>query len=144
MLRNWSARKIEYGRFLSVFLVIQFGIIVISFFTLTFVIQEQKNFMSEILLVLKYLLSGIFSGIIIATILLIRDYKNKQWDLHVVVPKFLIRFLWIIIFEMTISLFIGTDPIGTPFFNFGIVFGGTFGIAAYEAEVRKEHLEKSE
>ncbi len=45
---------------------------------------------------------------------------------------------------MAISLIIGADPIGTPFFNLGIVFGGTFGIAAYEAEVSKEHLEKSE
>jgi len=88
-----------------------------------------------------WLLGGLITGILIGFLLLIRPYRRQQWDLHKVVPNFLIIFVLIFLSLLIIEQFMSNNTLYQSSFNIGMGIGGMIPIIAYSAEVAKEHSE---
>ncbi|MHA2275445.1 MAG: hypothetical protein ACXAC2_06750 [Candidatus Kariarchaeaceae archaeon] len=84
-------------------------------------------------------------GLIIAFFELLPKYIRKQWDLHIVVPYFLMLHLSLSIFvniaQFMVSRYDNLFKIG---FGIGFVIGGLIAIIAYIGEVKIEHTKKEE
>jgi len=88
-----------------------------------------------------WLLGGLITGILIGFLLLVRPYRRQQWDLHKVVPTFLINFVLIFLTLLIIEQFMSNNSLYQSSFNIGVGIGGMIPIIAYSAEVAKEHPE---
>ena len=88
-----------------------------------------------------WLVLGMISGLLTGFALLVRPYRKQQWDLHKVVPEFLIFFLTILLMTLIIEQFWNFDVLYQSSFNIGFGLGGLLPVIAYSAEVAKEHPE---
>ncbi|MCE7733628.1 MAG: hypothetical protein GPJ54_02040, partial [Candidatus Heimdallarchaeota archaeon] len=79
------------------------------------------------------------SGIIIGFLELLRNYIKKNWDLHQVVPLFLMMHLSAALLLMIVTYIIEIDPIKSSSLILGFILGGLIAIIAYAGEIEREH-----
>lgn len=88
------------------------------------------------------LLYGSIGGLIMGFLELLPKYISKQWDLHLVVPYFLLVHLVTLIFTLFILIFFPFTSIQKNGIAIGYAIGGLITIIAYIGEVKKEHQNK--
>ena len=102
------------------------------FFDTEFVQITLKN-------VTYFLIIGVISGIIVGFLELIRNYLKKNWDLHQVVPVFLMMHLFASLVFIIVTYVIEMDPIKSSSLILGFILGGLISIVAYAGEIEREH-----
>lgn len=106
-----------------------------GFFDTEFVQITLKN-------VTYFLIIGVISGIIVGFLELIRNYIKKNWDLHQVVPVFLMMHLFAALVFMIVTYIIEMDPIKSSSLILGFILGGLISIVAYAGEIEREHKDE--
>lgn len=103
-----------------------------GYFAMEFTIQVLRELTIAII-------SGIAGGILVGFLLLVRYYFTKQWDLHIVVPNYLLyqsilaSLLVIVIKFLSLGIFQKTG------IGIGFILGGLIAIVAYAGEIKIEH-----
>lgn len=104
---------------------------------------SQEYLETSITSISKGILWGGITGIIVAFFVLLPKYIKKEWDLHIVVPYFLMIHLTLsIIYIVGSMVFLDRETLYKYGLGFGFVIGGLIGIIAYMGEVHIEHKEK--
>ncbi len=132
----------SHHRFVTLFFLTQFGILlVLLLFTATFLLNNSISVDEELGQVAIFLSTGILLGIICGSGLLVTDYMKKNWDMHNITTKFLIRFSLLFAVTSIVSLGFLRAQFGFAIVlgNLGFLFGGSFCLVAYSSEIQKEH-----
>lgn len=139
--RFFEKNSIEYHRFFKVILLLHFGIVLFSYLLVYSIQSSSRNDLLRLFQSMTLsLFLGILYGLVAGFLLLLRSYRKKFWDIHQIAPPYLIRFAFVTIVTTLVSLILFPNGYQSPFFNLGMIFGGIFAIAAYDTEIRKEHL----
>ncbi len=103
---------------------------------------DFEVFQDSMILIGKALLFGAILGLLIGFFELLPKYLQKQWDLHIVTPYFLVFHL-ISLFIVTIILIaLDRSTLQINGVIIGYVLGGLLAIIAYMGEVRREHQDE--
>ncbi|MCY3410315.1 MAG: hypothetical protein INQ03_01650 [Candidatus Heimdallarchaeota archaeon] len=87
---------------------------------------------------------GIAAGIIIGFIELIWYYIHKNWDLHVVVPNYLMMHLITTMVGVVILYMLSPAQLMASSGSIGFILGGMIAIIAYAGEIKREHSSPDE
>ncbi|MHA2248887.1 MAG: hypothetical protein ACXAD7_00930 [Candidatus Kariarchaeaceae archaeon] len=142
-----SSKQWDYQRFLQLItltLVINLLIFFIWILSLSYSGLIEEEVFRETLKELGIgLLLGTIAGLIIGFLEVINKYLRKEWDLHRVVPYFLVLHLISLVCVILILYFTSIPAIQKNGIGIGYAIGGLMVILAYTGEVKKEHTEET-
>ncbi|MDH5402465.1 MAG: hypothetical protein OEY49_08240 [Candidatus Heimdallarchaeota archaeon] len=141
---NWIQQKgIDHVTFLKN-ISLALSLIILIFYSWSFYlvyagIISQEFFIVTISKLSYFMFIGLINGLAINFILEFPHYFGKEWDLHHVIPLFLIEHLTLSVFIFILFIYNKVDPIQSNSFTIGFLLGGLLTILAYAGEVKREH-----
>lgn len=143
-----QSKNIAHDRFLIIMtLLMIFGVLLEIFMLFLWYMNgiiSQVYFQSILLDSTRGMALGILAGLVASGIILLFYYRKEEWDLHIVIPNYLLVFLISLVLLMLIVAIGMIDFYFTIFFPallYGYGIGGLLSGIAYASEVKKEHPE---
>lgn len=147
ILRWIDLQEWEFDAFLiRITLLMLLGIVFYSFLIFYLALSGllAQVFLEAYLRELGIALSiGLLIGVLLAFVLLLPKYIKKEWDLHNVVPAFLLQWtIAVVVYSLIAAVLSYSGKISLTSFltsGYGFGLGGFFAVLAYVAEIKKEH-----